>query len=70
MQHINSERISWKKALKKESPLLMPVAHDGLAAKILEKAGFAAIQVGGFAVAGSRHAPPARKTFISYMRRA
>jgi 2-methylisocitrate lyase-like PEP mutase family enzyme len=58
MEHIASERISWKKALKKESPLVMPVAHDGLTAKILEQTGFTALQVGGFAVAGTRFGHP------------
>ena len=58
MEHVASERISWKKALKKEKPLLMPVAHDGLTAKLLEQAGFAAIQVAGFAVSGARHGLP------------
>jgi 2-methylisocitrate lyase-like PEP mutase family enzyme len=58
MQHIGSERISWTKALKQESPLLLPVAHDALAAKIIEQAGFSALQVGGFAVEGARHGVP------------
>ena len=58
MEHIASERISWAKALKKEKPLLMPVAHDGLTAKIIEQAGFTALQVGGFAVSGSRQGLP------------
>ncbi|HEX3356197.1 MAG TPA: isocitrate lyase/PEP mutase family protein [Tepidisphaeraceae bacterium] len=58
MQHVASERISWKKALKKESPLLLPVAHDALSARIIEQAGFAALQIGGFAVEGSRHGIP------------
>src|SRR5712675_2191984 len=58
MQHVASERISWKKALKKESPLLLPVAHDALTAKIIEAAGFTALQIGGFAVAGARHGVP------------
>ncbi|HEX4794892.1 MAG TPA: isocitrate lyase/PEP mutase family protein [Humisphaera sp.] len=58
MQHVASERIPWKKALAKESPLLLPVAHDALSAKIIEQAGFSAVQVGGFAVEGSRHGVP------------
>jgi 2-methylisocitrate lyase-like PEP mutase family enzyme len=58
MQHVASERIIWKKALRKESPLLLPVAHDALAARIIEQAGFHAVQIGGFAVAGSRHGVP------------
>src|SRR3989440_5114987 len=58
MEHVSSERISWKQALEKERPLLLPVAHDALTAKILEQAGFTALQVGGFAVAGARHGLP------------
>jgi len=58
MEHVASERISWKPALDKERPLLLPVAHDALAAKILEQAGFTALQVAGFAVAGTRHGLP------------
>src|SRR4051812_1294668 len=58
MQHIASERITWKEALKKESPLILPVAHDALAAKIIDRAGFTAMQIGGFAVGGSRHGVP------------
>src|SRR5947209_9848485 len=58
MQHIAAERVSWKKALKTESPLLLPVAHDALTARIIEQAGFHAVQIGGFAVEGSRHGVP------------
>jgi methylisocitrate lyase len=58
MQHISAERVSWKKVLKEESPLLLPVAHDALTARLIEQAGFRALQVGGFAVAGARHGVP------------
>lgn len=58
MEHIASERVSWKKALQKERPLLLPVAHDALTAKLIEQAGFTALQIGGFAVAGARHGLP------------
>lgn len=58
MQHIGAERISWKQALKRESPLLLPVAHDALAARVIEQAGFSAVQIAGFAVEGSRHGVP------------
>src|SRR3954468_6248045 len=58
MQHISSERISWKEALDQESPLLLAVAHDALAARIIDQAGFHAVQIGGFAVEGSRHGVP------------
>jgi 2-methylisocitrate lyase-like PEP mutase family enzyme len=58
MEHIAAERMSWKEALKKESPLLMPVAHDALSARIIEAAGFYAVQIAGFAVSGTRHGLP------------
>src|SRR3984957_10500496 len=58
MHNTSKERISWKKALKAEPPLLLPVAHDALAARIIEQAGFTAVQIGGFAVEGSRHGVP------------
>lgn len=58
MQHVAVERIAWKKALQQESPLLLPVAHDALTAKIIEQAGFWAVQIGGFAVEGARHGVP------------
>jgi len=58
MEHIASERITWHQALKRERPLLMPVAHDGLSARLIAQAGFNALQVGGFAVAGARHGLP------------
>jgi len=60
MEHVASERISWKAALDKERPLLLPVAHDALTAKIIEQSGFHALQVAGFAVAGARHGLPGR----------
>ena len=37
MQHVASERIAWKKALRKESPLLLPVAHDALTGASLNR---------------------------------
>src|ERR1700744_1046170 len=58
MQHAAEERITWKDALRKETPLLLPVAHDALTAKLIERAGFTALQIGGFAVEGSRHGVP------------
>jgi 2-methylisocitrate lyase-like PEP mutase family enzyme len=45
--------------MHKESPLLLlPVAHDALTAGIIERAGFTAIQIGGFAVEGGRQGVP------------
>jgi 2-methylisocitrate lyase-like PEP mutase family enzyme len=48
---------SWSRLCKKP-PLLLPSAHDALTAKMIEKAGFRAYQIGGFAMAASRHALP------------
>jgi 2,3-dimethylmalate lyase len=45
-------------SLCKKPPLLLPAAHDALTAKLIEKAGFRAYQIGGFAMAASRHALP------------
>src|ERR1700755_2370937 len=58
MQHVSSERINWKQALQQESPLILPVAHDALSARLIEQAKFSAVQIGGFAVEGSRHGVP------------
>ncbi len=52
------KRVTWKTLVEEEAPLLLPAAHDGLAAKLIERAGFKAYQVGGFALAGARHGFP------------
>lgn len=49
---------SWMKLLQDNRPLLLPVAHDALTARLIEKAGFAAYQIGGFAVIGARYGLP------------
>jgi 2-methylisocitrate lyase-like PEP mutase family enzyme len=49
---------TWKKLVEREAPLLLPAAHDALTAKLIERAGFKAYQVGGFAINGARHALP------------
>ncbi|CAF1064372.1 unnamed protein product [Didymodactylos carnosus] len=51
-------RPTWKKLLANHAPLLLPAAHDALTARILERAGFKAYQIGGFALNGARHAYP------------
>ena len=51
-------RPSWKDLLARERPLLLPGAHDALSARLIERAGFAAYVIGGFALVGSRHALP------------
>lgn len=50
--------LSWWDVLKREKPLLLPVAHDALTARMIEQAGFAAYQIGGFAVIGARFGLP------------
>jgi 2,3-dimethylmalate lyase len=58
MPDIKVERPSWRKLLKREKLLQLPAAHDALTAKLIERAGFAAYQVGGFALDGARFAQP------------
>src|ERR1044072_4190015 len=48
----------WKELLDREQPLLLPCAHDALSARLIERAGFTAYSIGGFALVGSRHAIP------------
>jgi 2-methylisocitrate lyase-like PEP mutase family enzyme len=49
---------TWKDLLKRERPLLLPCAHDALSARLIERAGFAAYSIGGYALVGSRYAIP------------
>jgi methylisocitrate lyase len=58
MKAITLKRKSWAEALASSQPLLLPAAHDALAARIIERAGFHAYQVGGFALVGAMHAVP------------
>ncbi len=51
-------RPTWRQALAAEKPLLLPVAHDALSARLIERAGFRAYSIGGFALVGTRHALP------------
>ena len=50
--------MSWRELLADHSPLQLPAAHDALTAKLIERAGFRAYQIGGFALTGARHAFP------------
>jgi methylisocitrate lyase len=58
MPDVRVERPSWRKLLKHEKLLQLPAAHDALTAKLIERAGFVAYQVGGFALDGARFAYP------------
>ena len=40
--------------LERETPLLLPVAHDAFSARLIERAGFTAATIGGFGIAGCR----------------
>jgi 2-methylisocitrate lyase-like PEP mutase family enzyme len=49
---------TWKELLDREQPLLLPCAHDALSARLIERAGFTAYSIGGFALVGSRYGMP------------
>src|SRR5712691_6586703 len=49
---------TWKDLLARGEPLLLPCAHDALSARLIERAGFAAYSIGGYALVGARHALP------------
>jgi 2-methylisocitrate lyase-like PEP mutase family enzyme len=49
---------TWKQLLAPGKPLLLPCAHDALSARLIERAGFNAYSVGGYALAGARYALP------------
>src|SRR6516225_162106 len=49
---------TWKELLARGEPLILPCAHDALAARLIERAGFSAYSVGGYALVGARHALP------------
>ena len=51
-------RPSLRQALEKEIPLVTPLAHDALSARLIERAGFGAFAVGGSALLAARHAYP------------
>jgi 2-methylisocitrate lyase-like PEP mutase family enzyme len=53
-----NERSNLRDLLQRESPLLLPVAHDALSARLIERAGFTAASIGGFGVIGCRWGLP------------
>jgi len=50
--------LAWKDLLAREQPLLLPCAHDALSARLIERAGFSAYSIGGYALVGSRYGIP------------
>jgi methylisocitrate lyase len=49
---------TWNQLLQEAAPLLLPVSHDAPSSRLIERAGFKAYQVGGFAVIGARYGLP------------
>lgn len=49
---------AWRELLRTDKPLLLPLAHDALSARLIERAGFSAYAIGGFPLVGARHALP------------
>lgn len=49
---------SFRALAETERPFVLPGAHDGLSARLIELAGFKGLFVGGFASLGARHAIP------------
>jgi len=51
-------RATIREALANETPLITPLAHDALSARLIEEAGFKAFTIGGSALLAARHAYP------------
>src|SRR5205085_7128727 len=52
------QRRTWRSLLAGGGPLLLPAAHDALTARLIERAGFKAYQVGGVALEGTHYSVP------------
>lgn len=53
-----ARRKSLKQVLGTERPLITPVAHDALSARMIERAGFKAFGIGGSSMLAARHGLP------------
>ena len=53
-----ARRNSLKQVLGSERPLVTPVAHDALSARMIERAGFKAFGIGGSSMLAARHGIP------------
>lgn len=51
-------RKSFRAALAEQRPLVTPLAHDALSARLIEEAGFKAFTIGGSALLAARYAVP------------
>ena len=52
------KRASLRSVMRIERPLVTPLAHDALSARLIERAGFRAFAVGGSAMLAARFALP------------
>lgn len=52
------KRVSLRSAMSAERPLVTPLAHDALSARLIERAGFRAFAIGGSAMLAARYAMP------------
>jgi 2-methylisocitrate lyase-like PEP mutase family enzyme len=52
------KRTSLREAMRTERPLVTPLAHDALSARLIERAGFRAFAIGGSALLAARFALP------------
>ena len=52
------KRATWRELMDSGKLQMLPTAHDALAAKLIEKAGFTSYQIGMFAVVGARFGFP------------
>ena len=50
--------ISLRRLVAEEAPVITPIAHDALAARMIERAGFRAIGIGGSAMLAARYGLP------------
>lgn len=53
-----AQPMSFRQLAETEKPFVLPGAHDGLSARLVELAGFKGVFMGGFASLGVRHAIP------------
>ncbi len=51
-------RTSFRKAAETEQPLITPAAHDAFTARMIERAGFKAVAIGGSTMLAARYALP------------
>ena len=58
MTATQQKRATWHELMASGKLQLLPTAHDALAAKLIEKAGYTSYQIGMFAVVGARFGFP------------